>query len=65
MPLPGTERSLMPGSVQIVYNNFPKITAALRPAVRAIVRETIFAHRGASEDKSADRRGALRASIQS
>jgi HK97 gp10 family phage protein len=55
----------MPSSVQIVYNNFPKITAALRPAVRTIVQETIFAIETTAKIKVPVDTGALRASIQS
>jgi len=29
------------GTVTIVYNHFPRITAAIRPAVRVIVQETL------------------------
>ena len=49
----------------IVYNHFPRITAALRPAVGAIVQETLFAIETTAKIKVPVDTGALRASIQS
>jgi HK97 gp10 family phage protein len=55
----------MPSTVQIVYNHFPKLTAALRPAVRTIVQETILAIETTAKIKVPVDTGALRASILS
>jgi len=54
----------MPATVQIVFNNFPRITAALRPAVRTIVMETCFAIETTAKIKVPVDTGALMGSIQ-
>lgn len=52
-------------TVTIVYNHFPAISAAIRPAVRQIVQETCFAIETTAKIKVPVDTGALRASILS
>jgi HK97 gp10 family phage protein len=53
----------MPSTVQIVYNHFPKLTAALRTAVHDIVMETCFGIETTAKIRCPVDTGALRASI--
>lgn len=55
----------MPRTIEIVYDKFPKLAAALPEAVREIVQETILAIETQAKIKTPIDTGALRASIQS
>ena len=50
-------------SIEIVYDHFPQLAAALPEAVRTIIQETIFAIETTAKIKCPVDTGALRASI--
>jgi HK97 gp10 family phage protein len=52
-------------TIEIVFDHFPRLAAALAPAAREIVQETIFAIETGAKIKCPVDTGALRASIQS
>jgi len=55
----------MPRTIEIVYDKFPKLAAALPEAVREIVQETILGIETTAKIRCPVDTGALRASIQS
>jgi hypothetical protein len=55
----------MPRTIEIVYDHFPRLSAALAPAVGKIVQETILAIETSSKIKCPVDTGALRASLHS